>query len=103
LDFAVLDLTGEYEELGDVCEASSDLSAFTVDELVSLYAAALSAATGAEGAVTGVQYGVLWTHAQATSSPSRLIKALASDREVPELTRQVLLSKLVALCRRWEE
>jgi len=103
VDFAVLDLTGEYEELGGACEASIDLSAFTVDELVSLYAAALSAATGAEGAVTGVQYGVLRKHAQAASSPARLIKALAGDREVPELTRQVLLSKLVALCRRWEE
>ena len=103
VDFAVLDLTGEYEELGGACEASIDLSSFTVDELVSLYAAALSAATGAEGAVTGVQYGVLRKHAQAASSPARLIKALASDREVPELTRQVLLSKLVALCRRWEE
>jgi len=102
VDFAVLDLTGEYEELGGACEASIDLSAFTVDELVSLYAAALSAATGAEGAVTGVQYGVLRKHAQAASSPARLIKALAGDREVPELTRQVLLSKLVALCRGWE-
>jgi len=54
VDFAVLDLTGEYEGLGEACEASIDLSSFTVDELVSLYAAALSAATGAEGAVTGV-------------------------------------------------
>jgi len=78
LNLAVLNPTDEYDELGRACEASIDLSSFTVDELVSLYAAALSAATGAEGAVTGVQYGVLRKHAQAASSPARLIKALAA-------------------------
>jgi len=87
LNFAILDLTGEYEGLDGACEVSIALSSFTVDELVSLYAAALSAATGAEGVVTGVQYGVLRKHAEAVSSPARLIKALAGDRETPEFTR----------------
>jgi len=36
LNFVALSLTGEYDELGRVCEASIDFSSFTVDGLVSL-------------------------------------------------------------------
>lgn len=98
--WVVVDLTekGEYAELGGACEGTLSLSQFDVDELVMLYTLAVSAVTSADQAISAVQYGVFKKHAAKLASPDRLISAIAQDREIPEMTRQVLLSKLVALC-----
>lgn len=100
----VVDITpkGEYSQDG-ACRGSAALSQFTAEELVMLYTVALSAVTGRQegGAVTGVQYGVL--SQLPLDDPAKLLSRLQSVPHVPEMTRQVLASKLAALCKEYRE
>ncbi|MEM0183502.1 MAG: ATP-binding protein [Thermoproteus sp.] len=104
-NWVVVDLTekNEYAELGETCPGTISLSQFDVDELVMLYTLAVSAVTSTDQAISAVQYGVFKKHASKLAYPDKLISAIIADREVTEMTKQVLVSKLMALCAEYKE
>ena len=105
--FYVLDITtnAEYSDVAPVVEGGVSLSQFSVEELVKLYTIAITAIIGEEekASLTGVQLGVLRRFSSHLRDLSSLVEAIMSAADVPDMTRQVLTSKLSALCESFDE
>ena len=102
--FLIIDITpkGEYTDIAPVVEGSVDLSRFSTEERVQLLTIAFAATLGGQDrSFTEVQLGVL----RRVEAPTiqQMILRLLSEGGVPQLTREVLLNKLAALCQSLDE
>lgn len=105
--FYVIDITthGEYTDLAPAVEGTILLSQFSLEELVKLYTIAMASVLGEEekASLTAVQLGVLRRFSQHLRDVSTLLDALSAATDIPEMTKQVLTSKLSALCVEYEQ
>ncbi|MEM4592012.1 MAG: hypothetical protein QW196_01260 [Sulfolobales archaeon] len=105
--FYVIDVTthGEYTDLAPVVEGTVSLSQFSVEELAKLYLIAMASVVGEEekAAFTGVQLGALRRFSSKLSDLPALIEAISMAADLPEMTRQVLISKLSNFCESYDE
>ncbi|MGB9705829.1 MAG: ATP-binding protein, partial [Pyrobaculum sp.] len=97
----VIDLTeeGEYAGLAETVEGSVDLAAMDPDDQALLYSLGIAAAVGArEPAVSAVQLGALRLVARRGAGLAEFLKELREAPDIPQLTREVLYTKLAAAC-----
>ena len=101
----VVDLTewGEYEGLAETVEGSVDLASLDAEEQALLYSLGVAATVGArESAVTAVQLGALKLLARRGLGLDGLLEELRAAGDIPQLTREVLYTKLSAACAGFE-
>ncbi|MEM0464943.1 zonular occludens toxin domain-containing protein [Pyrobaculum sp.] len=81
------------------------MSQFSVEELAKLYLIAMASVVGEEekAAFTGVQLGTLRRFSSKLSDLPALIEAISMAADLPEMTRQVLISKLSNFCESYDE
>ncbi len=101
----VVDLTeeGEYVGLAATVEGSVDLASLNAEEQALLYSLGVAATVGArEAAVSAVQLGALKLLARRGLGLDGLLEELRTAGDIPQLTREVLFTKLSAACEGFE-